>query len=133
MSEDWKIGVVGAAGPPIPDRTIDRPPSAELRPDQTDQDTLPPYEVLDDVVERFVEREQAEPAISAETGYDPALVRAIVRMIDRAEHKRHQATVILKVTQRTFGRGRPMPIVMQSAGAARREVAGVDGAAASSL
>ena len=101
---------------PVPERSITKPPSAELSEDQTDQDSLPAYDVLDEIIERAVEREQAPARIAAETGFDPALVDEITRMIDRAEYKRHQAAVILKVTPRAFGRGRPMPIVMKSMG-----------------
>ncbi len=107
----------GFAGPPIPPRSITKPPSAELRPHQTDQDTLPPYEVLDEIVERFIELEQAPQRIVEETGFDDGLVRRTVRMIDSAQHKRDQAAVVLKVTGRTFGRGRPMPIAMKWEGA----------------
>ncbi|MCP3903808.1 MAG: NAD+ synthase [Planctomycetes bacterium] len=97
---------------PIPERSITKPPSAELRPNQTDQDSLPPYEVLDAIVERHVQLEHAADRIIAETEHDPALVEDIVRRIDRAEYKRFQSAIIPKVTQRAFGRGRPMPLVM---------------------
>ena len=107
----------GFAGPPIPRRSITKPPSAELRPDQTDQDTLPPYEVLDEIVERFIEFEQSPRRIVEETGFDDALVERTLRMIDSAQYKRDQAAVVLKVTGRTFGRGRPMPIAMKWEGA----------------
>ncbi len=103
----------GFHAPPIPDRCITKAPSAELRPNQTDQDTLPPYEVLDQVVERYIEREQSIRQIIEETDLDPRLVRDTALMIDRAQYKRDQAAVILKVTPRAFGRGRPMPIVMR--------------------
>lgn len=102
-----------AARPPIPENSLTKPPSAELRPNQTDQDTLPPYEILDQVVGRYIEREESEQTITAETGIDPTLVRQTLQMIDRAQYKRDQAPVILKVTYRAFGRGRPMPIVMK--------------------
>jgi NAD+ synthase (glutamine-hydrolysing) len=104
----------GFAKPPIPENSITKPPSAELRPNQTDQDTLPPYDVLDEIVERFIEHEQSAETIIAETGFDGSLVRDVVKMIDRAQYKRDQAAVILKVTGRAFGRGRPMPIVMKT-------------------
>lgn len=113
----------GFAGPPIPDPCIAKPPSAELRPNQTDQDTLPPYELLDDIVERYIDREQSIEAIVATSRMDEALVRRTAAMIDRAQYKRDQAPVILKVTGRAFGRGRPMPIVMkQSATGSGRPV-----------
>jgi len=100
----------GWSAPPIPEASITKPPSAELRPDQKDQDTLPPYDVLDEIIERIVDREQSVDRIVRETGFDPALVRDVMTQIDRAEYKRHQATIILKVTQRAFGRGRNMPL-----------------------
>jgi NAD+ synthase/NAD+ synthase (glutamine-hydrolysing) len=110
-------GAFGFARPPIPEATITKPPSAELRPDQTDQDSLPPYEVLDAIVERWVEREQSMATIAAETGFDPALVERWCRTIDRMQYKRDQAAVILKLSRRAFGRGRPMPIAGRTPGA----------------
>lgn len=103
----------GYSQPPIPKNSIDKAPSAELRPDQTDQDTLPPYDVLDQIIERRIELEQSEATIIAESGIDAAIVRKSLGMIDRAQFKRDQAPVVLKVTGRAFGRGRPMPIVMR--------------------
>ncbi len=100
----------GFSSPPIPEGSISKPPSAELRPNQTDQDTLPPYELLDQVVERYVERRQAPTRIVAETGFDAATVRRIIRMIDTAEYKRKQAAIGLKVTSVAFGSGRRVPI-----------------------
>ena len=104
----------GFRHPPIPENSLTKPPSAELRPNQTDQDTLPPYEILDQVIERFIEREQSEATIVAETGIASTIVRKTLQMIDRAQYKRDQAPVILKLTYRAFGRGRQMPIVMQA-------------------
>ena len=103
----------GFSKPPIPRRSITKPPSAELRPNQTDQDTLPPYEVLDEIVQRYIEREQSIEQIVEETDLDPKLVREVTTMIDRAQHKRDQMAPALKVTPRAFGRGRPMPIAMK--------------------
>jgi NAD+ synthase (glutamine-hydrolysing) len=103
----------GFAQPPIPESSLTKPPSAELRPNQTDQDTLPPYDILDQIVERYIEREQSIDTIVADTGLDPGLVRRYTQMIDRAQFKRDQAPVIPKVTWRAFGRGRPMPIAMK--------------------
>jgi NAD+ synthase/NAD+ synthase (glutamine-hydrolysing) len=97
-------------GEVIPVSTIDKPPSAELRPDQKDQDSLPPYEILDDIVERYVERENGAKQIVEDTGYDRELVLRIVRLIDLNEYKRRQAAPGLKVTGRAFGFGRRMPI-----------------------
>ncbi len=103
----------GFDGPPIPRRCLTKPPSAELRPNQVDQDTLPPYEVLDEIVERYVELEQSARQISEDAGLDPDTVHQMVQMIDRAQYKRDQAALVLKVTARSFGGGRPMPIVMK--------------------
>ena len=99
--------------PVIPEDTITKPPSAELRAEQTDQDSLPPYEVLDEIIERYVEREQPVRAILAETDFDPDTVRKMCRLIDRNEYKRKQAPPGLKVTGRAFGFGRRMPIAAQ--------------------
>lgn len=97
----------------IPERSITKPPSAELRPDQTDQDTLPPYDVLDAVLERYEERlESPEQIIAA--GFDPAVVRDLVHMVQRSEYKRQQAALGLKVTSRAFGFGRRMPIAART-------------------
>ncbi|MAE60626.1 MAG: NAD+ synthase [Planctomycetaceae bacterium] len=100
-------------GQPIPLDSIRKPPSAELRPDQTDQDSLPPYEVLDQIIDRYVEREQSVRQIIDETGYDGDLVQRFVRLIDRSEYKRKQAPPGLKVTGRAFGFGRRMPLAMR--------------------
>ena len=96
----------------IPEGIIRRPPTAELKPNQTDQDTLPPYEVVDRVIELYVERQvTVEQVIAA--GIDPATARRLVTMIDRAEYKRRQAAPVLKVTGRAFGMGRRMPIAQR--------------------
>ncbi len=95
---------------PIPEATIEKPPSAELRPDQLDEDSLPPYEDLDRIIALRIEEECSEETIVRRTGLDPALVSRFVSMFDRQEFKRHQAAVVLKISQRAFGRGRPMPI-----------------------
>ncbi len=101
------------AKPPIPIDSITKPPSAELRPDQTDQDSLPPYELLDQIVERYVEREQSWRRIVDETGADAEDVQRIVQLIDRNEYKRKQAAPVLKITGRAFGFGRRMPIAQR--------------------
>ena len=93
----------------IPVSTITKPPSAELKPDQTDQDSLPPYDVLDGILYRYVELERPLRDIIKE-GFDPELVDRIVRLVDRNEYKRKQAAPGLKVTSRAFGVGRRMPI-----------------------
>jgi len=97
----------------IPPDTITKPPSAELRPDQTDQDSLPPYEVLDQIIERYVEREQSTRVIIDQTGFDAATVHRIVRLIDINEYKRKQSAPGLKITGRAFGFGRRMPIAQR--------------------
>ena len=93
----------------IPNSTITKPPSAELRPDQKDEDSLPPYETLDEIIQRYVEQEQSRTDI-IEAGFDPELVAQIIRLIDTSEYKRRQAAPALKVTSRAFGFGRRMPI-----------------------
>jgi NAD+ synthase (glutamine-hydrolysing) len=94
---------------PIPEQVLDKPPSAELRPDQKDTDTLPPYEVLDAIIEEYVEKDRSPEEI-IETGADPELVWKAVGMIDRAEYKRRQAPPGVKITPKAFGRDRRMPI-----------------------
>jgi len=97
------------SSPCIPERTIDKPPSAELRENQLDQDSLPPYDVLDPILEKYVEQEASVDEIVA-LGFDRAIVHRVARMVDHAEFKRKQAAVGLKVTSRAFGTGRRMPI-----------------------
>ena len=103
----WRNEREGA--PPIPQRTLTRPPTAELRPDQTDQDTLPPYEVLDPILKMYVEEDRSVSEI-AEFGYDRDLVRRVIRMVDRAEYKRRQSPPGIKITPRAFGKDRRLPI-----------------------
>jgi NAD+ synthase (glutamine-hydrolysing) len=93
----------------IPQRVLDRPPTAELRPDQKDTDSLPPYEVLDPILERYVEREESPEDIIA-AGYDPQTVRRVIGMVDRNEYKRRQAPPGVRITPRAFGRDRRYPI-----------------------
>ena len=97
----------------IPESTLTKAPSAELRPDQTDQDSLPPYDVLDAVLRLYVERHASVDAITAETGFDRALVARIAGMVDRNEYKRRQAAPGLRVSGKAFGAGRRLPIVMR--------------------
>jgi NAD+ synthetase len=101
------------AEPPIPLSTIDKAPSAELRPNQTDQDSLPPYDVLDEILRRSVELRQSPKRIIDETRFDEATVRRIVRLIDLAEYKRKQAATGLKLTSVAFGSGRRVPIAQR--------------------
>jgi NAD+ synthetase len=95
--------------PVIPVSTLTKAPSAELRPNQTDQDSLPPYDVLDAILERHIERNQSVEDI-VEGGFDEALVRRVMRLVRIAEFKRRQAAPGLKVTDRAFGSGWRMPI-----------------------
>lgn len=95
--------------PPIPQRVIDRPPSAELAPDQKDEDSLPPYPVLDAILERYVERDFSADAIVAD-GFERETVQRVIRMVDLNEYKRRQAAVGVRVTSRGFGRDRRYPI-----------------------
>lgn len=94
---------------PIPGAILSKPPSAELRPNQTDQDSLPPYALLDEVLELYIIRDLGLEDIVAR-GYDPALVQRIVTMVARAEYKRRQAAPVIKISPRAFGTGRRIPI-----------------------
>jgi NH3-dependent NAD+ synthetase len=96
----------------IPLRTITKPPSAELRPDQTDQDTLPPYEVLDEILRLYVE-ENLGVRDMIRKGFDEETVRWVVRRVDLNEYKRAQAAPGLRVTGRAFGIGRRMPLAQK--------------------
>ena len=98
----------------IPERTITKPPSAELRPDQTDQDTLPPYEVLDEILRLYVE-ENLGAGEMVRRGFDEETVRWVLRRVDLNEYKREQAAPGLKVTGRAFGIGRRMPLAQKFA------------------
>ena len=93
----------------IPESTITKPPSAELRPDQVDQDSLPPYDVLDSILEAYVVDGQDTEAIIA-SGHDEATVRRIIRLININEYKRRQAAPGIKVTSKAFGVGRRIPV-----------------------
>ena len=103
-------GAKGRAGRVMPERVITKPPSAELKPNQTDQDTLPPYDALDDILSSLIEDEMKVEEIVAR-GHDEATVRRVWRMLDRAEYKRRQAPPGVKITRRAFGRDRRYPIV----------------------
>ncbi len=95
--------------PPIPENAISKPPSAELRPGQLDSDSLPPYELLDAVLDAYVERDLGVAAVIAE-GFDPALVERVVTLVDKAEYKRRQYPPGPKVSRRNFGRDRRVPM-----------------------
>lgn len=99
--------------PRIPVETIAKPPSAELRPNQTDQDTLPPYDVLDRILKAYVEDLHGPQQIAEETGFDVALVRSVVLRVDQNEYKRKQAPPGLKVTSKAFSVGRRFPLAQR--------------------
>ena len=105
---------VNSRKPVIPRATIEKPPSAELRPDQKDSDSLPPYEILDVVLEDYVEDLHPADKIAADRGLDLELVRRAIRMVDRAEYKRQQAAPGLKISPKAFGYGRRFPIAARS-------------------
>ncbi|MFD8084297.1 NAD+ synthase [Kitasatospora sp. NPDC059722] len=95
--------------PPIPENTITKPPSAELRPDQVDSDSLPDYDLLDSVLARYIEGDEGRDAIVA-AGFDPAVVDRVVRLVDTAEYKRRQYPPGPKISVKNFGRDRRLPI-----------------------
>ena len=97
----------------IPVAILSKPPSAELRPGQMDTDSLPPYEVLDPIVEAYVERYETPESIAEERGFPLDLVQQVVRLIERSEYKRQQAAPVLKVTSKSFGMGRRFPIAVK--------------------
>jgi NAD+ synthetase len=97
----------------IPRASVEKPPSAELRPNQTDQDSLPPYEVLDRILRAYIEDVKSPEEIARQCGFDIDLVRSIAGKVDRNEYKRRQAPPGLKITSRAFGLGRPFPIVQK--------------------
>ena len=102
----------GFATPPIPDASITKAPSAELRPDQLDQDSLPPYDVLDSILRLHVDIDLGTDEIEDKLDCEEALIAEVVNKVDQSQFKRDQAAVILKTSPRSFGRGRRMPIVM---------------------
>jgi NAD+ synthase (glutamine-hydrolysing) len=104
----------------IPRNTIAKAPSAELRPNQTDQDSLPPYDILDAILQLYVEEEKGAAEI-IRAGFDPAVVMRVIKLVDRSEYKRRQAAPGLKVTSRAFGFGRRMPIAQNYAQAVPAE------------
>ncbi len=107
----WRNQVAAERGetPPIPEDTITKQPSAELRPGQYDSDSLPPYDLLDAVLDAYVERDLGSADVIAE-GFDPALVERVITLVDRAEYKRRQYPPGPKVSRRNFGRDRRVPI-----------------------
>jgi NAD+ synthase/NAD+ synthase (glutamine-hydrolysing) len=97
----------------IPCSTLEKPPSAELRPNQKDTDSLPPYDVLDRILKAYIEEVKCPEEIAIETGFDVTLIRNIASLVDRNEYKRKQAAPGLKITSRAFGFGRPFPIAQR--------------------
>ncbi|MBT3990420.1 MAG: NAD+ synthase [Rhodospirillaceae bacterium] len=108
-NENFVEDFLGPQGRAIPERVITKKPSAELKPDQFDEDSLPPYDVLDDILMSLIEGERAVRDIVAK-GHDPAIVRRVWHMLDRAEYKRRQAPPGVKISSRAFGRDRRYPI-----------------------
>ncbi len=97
----------------IPKATLEKPPSAELRPEQRDTDSLPPYEVLDPILEAYVERYCSAEQIAEDQGVDVGLVRSVIQLVEQSEYKRQQAAPVLKVTRKSFGLGRRFPIAVK--------------------
>jgi NAD+ synthase (glutamine-hydrolysing) len=95
--------------PVIPERVLERPPSAELAPDQKDQDSLPPYEVLDPILQRYIEQDQSVADIIA-AGFEETVVRRVTRLVDVNEYKRRQGPPGVRITRRAFGRDRRYPL-----------------------
>ena len=105
---------VNTLRPVIPQASLDKPPSAELRPNQKDSDTLPPYDVLDAILEDYVEDSRSGAEIAQSRGFDIDLVKRVTRMVDRAEYKRQQAAPGIKISAKAFGYGRRFPIAAKS-------------------
>ena len=111
----WRNGrdalarAAGRGGPPIPKGVLERAPTAELRENQTDQDTLPPYEILDPILQLYVEDDRSPDEIAAQ-GFDPQVVARVIAMVDRSEYKRRQAPPGIKITPKAFGKDRRLPI-----------------------
>jgi NAD+ synthetase len=105
---------VNSRGAVIPRASLEKPPSAELRPDQKDSDSLPPYDVLDAILEDYVEDSHPAERIAEERGFDIELVRRVIRMVERSEYKRQQAAPGLKITAKAFGYGRRFPIAAKA-------------------
>jgi NAD+ synthase (glutamine-hydrolysing) len=97
----------------IPWAILEKPPSAELRPGQKDTDSLPPYDVLDPILEAYVERYETPEQIAATHNFPLPLVQQVVHLVERSEYKRQQAAPVLKVTSKSFGMGRRFPIAVK--------------------
>jgi NAD+ synthase (glutamine-hydrolysing) len=98
----------------IPQSTLEKPPSAELKPGQKDSDALPPYDVLDKILDDYVEDSRSAEQIAADHGFDLDLVRRVISMVERSEYKRQQAAPGLKISAKAFGYGRRFPIAAKS-------------------
>jgi len=105
---------VNSRRPVIPQASLEKPPSAELRPDQKDSDSLPPYDVLDAILEDYIEDSRSAAQIAQTRGFDLGLVKRVIRMVDRAEYKRQQAAPGIKISAKAFGYGRRFPIAARS-------------------
>jgi NAD+ synthase (glutamine-hydrolysing) len=104
----WRNSVAGN-NPPIPENSITKPPSAELRPGQVDQDSLPEYDELDQILELYIDGREGKQAI-IDAGFDSATVERVIGLVDRAEWKRRQGAIGPKITGMAFGRDRRLPI-----------------------
>jgi NAD+ synthetase len=105
---------VNSRKPVIPRASLEKPPSAELRAGQMDSDSLPPYEVLDAILEDYVEDSHSAEQISRERGFDLELVKSVIRMVERNEYKRQQAAPGIKISPKAFGYGRRFPIAAKA-------------------
>jgi NAD+ synthase len=103
-------GALGPEGPVMPERVITKPPSAELRPDQKDEDSLPPYEQLDSILHALIEEQRGVSATVTQTGLPREMVERVWTLLQRAEYKRRQAPPGVKITQLSFGRERRYPL-----------------------
>lgn len=124
-NKNYPDNVFGPKGIVIPQNIIDKKPSAELRPDQLDEESLPPYPVLDDILERYVEQEQSIAQIALETNYGTEVVSEMIHKTDIAEFKRRQACPGIKITPRSFGKGRRVPIARPSTSAMNNAMKGL--------
>jgi len=101
---------VNSRKPVIPQSTLTKPPSAELRPNQKDSDSLPPYELLDVILEEYVENNKSADEIARTHNFDLAVVRRVTQLVEGTEYKRHQAAPTLKISKKAFGMGRRFPV-----------------------
>jgi NAD+ synthetase len=111
----YRVGrYVNSRKPVIPQASLEKTPSAELRADQKDSDSLPPYEVLDAILQDYVEESHSAEQISREHGFDVELVKSVIRMVERNEYKRQQAAPGIKISPKAFGYGRRLPIAAKA-------------------